>query len=463
MNTSTKHSENDNLFEKQHFFFVGIGGIGMSALARYFHAQGKKVIGYDRTGTHLTSLLIKEGIEVHFEDDLANIPAEFTLETTQVIYTPAIPEGHSQLNFFKENGFSLKKRSRILGDISSNKFTVAVAGTHGKTTTSTMIAHLLKVTGRNVTAFLGGISTNYDTNYLQGLPEENEIVVVEADEFDRSFLTLKPDLAVISSVEADHLDIYGTGSALKDSFKEFASLVDKALIMQVDFTDGFNPKFNYSCDKGDYHIDNLKVENRKFVFDAITPFGNIERIELAQPGFHNVENALATIAIGQQLSIPNEDIRMAFESYQGVKRRFEWKINEPELIFIDDYAHHPTEIRQFIRSVKKLMPSKKLTAVFQPHLYSRTRDFAKGFSESLSLADEVILLDIYPAREQAIPGVESAMLLENITCEKQLCSKEELERLLDERAPELLVTMGAGDIDKLIAPIKTKLLENHVG
>lgn len=445
-----------------HFFFIGIGGIGMSALARYFNAKGANVMGYDKTITPLTNQLVEEGISIHFEDTIHHIPEYCTPENTIVIYTPAIPKNHKQFHFFKENQFSMKKRAEILGDITKNRFTIAVAGTHGKTTTSTMIAHLLKVAGINVTAFLGGISTNYNSNLLLGTNTENEIIVVEADEFDRSFLTLSPNIAVITSVEADHLDIYGTGNELKKSFIEFSKNIeeDGCLIVHFDFAKDFNYDFQYSLSEGDFKCQNLTVQQRKFVFEVITPNNVISNIQLAQPGFHNAENAIAAIAVALELGINENYIKEAFDTFNGVKRRFDWQISNEKLVYIDDYAHHPTEIKQFITSVKKLIPSMKLTVVFQPHLFSRTRDFALEFSESLSLADEVILLEIYPARELPIEGVNAAMLLENITCEKSLLTNEELLHKLRTEKIELLATLGAGDIDNLVEPIKQILLKN---
>ena len=446
-------------FKIQHsdkVYFIGIGGIGMSAIARWFNANGKRVAGYDRTQTLLTDKLVEEGIAITFEDSESTIPEEFK-ENTLVVYTPAIPEDNVQYNYFKSQNIELYKRSQVLGMITEDYLTIAVAGTHGKTTTSTMIAHLLHSAGEECTAFLGGISTNLNSNLLLAKNDLEQIIVVEADEFDRSFLTLFPDIAVVTSVEADHLDIYGKADSLVDSFKKFAAKIDGdgTLIVQNEFASHFNADFNYSKSEGDYYAENRRVENGRVYFDAKTPDGYIRNIPLNQPGHHNMENALAAIAVAQQLDIPKKKIIEAFETYSGVKRRFEYVVKSDNFTYIDDYAHHPTEIKAFLSSIKELYPDKKLTAIFQPHLYSRTRDFAEGFSESLSIADELILLDIYPARELPIEGVNSEMLVEKITCDVQLSKKEQVISLLKEKNNlEVLVTVGAGDIDTLVAEIK---------
>ena len=450
---------NDSELNIQHsdkVYFIGIGGIGMSALARWFNANGKQVAGYDKTQTPLTDKLVEEGISITFKDDETTIPEEFKNDVL-VVYTPAIPSNSVQLNYFKNQGIKIYKRSQVLGMITEDYLTVAVAGTHGKTTTSTMITHLLHSAGEQTTAFLGGISVNLDSNLLIAENELEQIIVVEADEYDRSFLTLHPDIAVITSTDADHLDIYGKSDELMISFKDFAKKIplEGSLIVQSDSASHFKTDFSYSKTEGDYKVENRKVENGTVFFDAKTPNGYIRNIQLNQPGHHNMENALAAIAVAQQLDIPKKKILEAFQSYSGVKRRFEYIIKTDNFIYIDDYAHHPTEITAFLSSVKELYPNKKLTAIFQPHLYSRTRDFADEFSKSLSLADELILLDIYPARELPITGVTSQMLLEKVTCKNQLCKKENVIELLKSKNDlEVLVTIGAGDIDTLVSKIR---------
>lgn len=445
-----------NIGHFRNIYFIGIGGIGMSAIARWCKAGGKNVAGYDKTKTPLTEKLVQEGIHITYEDLESTIPEQYTSDTL-VVYTPAIPSDSIQLNHFQNGSLPVLKRSEVLGMITEDYLTIAVAGTHGKTTTSTMIAHLLHAAGEQCTAFLGGISANLNSNLLLAENELEQIVVVEADEYDRSFLTLHPDIAVITSVEADHLDIYGKADALVESFKEFAQKVPQegTLIVQHDFSDQFKCNFDYSKSEGDYHAENRRVEDGRVYFDAKTPEGYIRNIPLNQPGNHNMENALAAIAVAQQLDIPKKKIIAAFDTYLGVKRRFEYIAKTDHLIYIDDYAHHPTEINAFLSSVKQLYPDKKLTAIFQPHLYSRTRDFAAGFSESLSIADEVILLNIYPARELPIAGITSQMLMNDIHTTKQLCDKEKVMELLKSMTDiEVLVTIGAGDIDTLVPQIK---------
>jgi UDP-N-acetylmuramate--alanine ligase len=439
-------------------YLVGIGGIGMSGLARYFHHLGCVVCGYDKTSTELTSELNREGIAVIFEDSEDWIPSAFRKpgDDTLIIYTPAIPKDSVILNFFRNNGFELFKRSQVLGIISKGKFTVAVAGTHGKTTTSTMIAHILKDSGRDCSAFLGGISTNYHSNVLYG---KNDIVVVEADEYDRSFLTLYPDVAIITSMDADHLDIYGDHSHLTDSFKLFASQIKpggklihrKGLPLATGFT--------YAIDtEADATASNIRIENSDFYFDFKNGNTQINDIKMGIPGFHNVENAVAATEAALLLDVPAEAVKSALGSFKGVKRRFEYIIKDEYQIFIDDYAHHPEELKACIRSVKKLYPDKKLTTIFQPHLYTRTRDFADGFAEALDMSDELIILDIYPARELPIEGVHSDMILERmkITDKRKLGKQEAIDAVRNEK-PVLLLTVGAGDIDQLVQPLKHAL------
>ncbi len=448
-------------------YFVGIGGIGMSALARWFKHNGKAVSGYDKTETVLTKKLQGEGIQVHFEDNLDLISSELK-ESTQgvlVVFTPAIPKEHKELNWLKDQGYEVMKRSQVLGVIAESMTTVAVAGTHGKTTTSSMVVHLLKSAGIDCTGFLGGIATNYETNMIMN-DSENSIAVIEADEFDRSFMTLFPDYAIVTAADPDHLDIYGDKEALKNTFRDFIDQVKtngqliikeelaEDLIRKNDLT-----KITYGLIAQGVSIENLKIEDGAFIFDYVSQSNKIEGLKLFVPGYHNVENMLAAITVALMLGASNDSIQKGVASYKGVKRRFEWIINSPELKFIDDYAHHPVEIEAFLKSVRDLFPGKKITAIFQPHLYTRTRDFAEGFSSSLSLADEVILLDIYPARELPIEGVSSQMILNQISIEnKFISSKEELINKIKQVKPEVLLTIGAGDIDKLVSPIKEAML-----
>ena len=439
-------------------YLVGIGGIGMSGLARYFHRRGCLVSGYDRTPTALTSALIHEGIPVSFEDKIETIPDAFCQrdEQTLIIYTPAIPQDAAILNYFKDKSFGLKKRSEVLGIISKEKFTIAVGGTHGKTTTSSMVAHILKHSGFDCSAFLGGIAANYGTNVLFG---DNNVLVVEADEYDRSFLTLHPDIAVITSMDADHLDIYGDKDHLTESFRLFASQLK---------TGGFLlhksglplTGISYSADKpADVSAKNIRIENGSFYFDFQSPQGTISDIQLGIPGLHNVENAVAAAETALLVGIDGGRVREALRTFKGVKRRFEYIVKTNKHIFIDDYAHHPEELRACITAVKSLYPDKKLTAIFQPHLYSRTRDFADGFAEALDMVDELLLLNIYPARELPILGVSSQMVLDKMSLKnRKICGKQEAVELIKEVKPQLLLTAGAGDIDTLVEPLKNALL-----
>ncbi len=439
-------------------YLIGIGGIGMSGLARYFHHLGCVVCGYDKTSTDLTNELHREGIPVIFDDRQEWIPLSFQSPDacTLIIYTPAIPKDSSILNFFRNKGFELFKRSQVLGIISKGMFAVAVAGTHGKTTTSTMIAHILKDSGRDCSAFLGGISSNYHSNVLYG---KNNIVVVEADEFDRSFLTLYPDIAVITSMDADHLDIYGDHSHLTDSFRQFASQIKpggklihkKGLPLETGFTYAVE-------DEADASASNISIEDGDFYFDFKNSHTHITNIKMGIAGMHNIENAVAAIEATLLLDLPADAIKSALGSFKGVKRRFEYIIKNDHQIFIDDYAHHPEELKACIRSVKKLYPGKKLTTIFQPHLYTRTRDFADGFAEALDMTDELIILDIYPARELQIEGVNADMILDRMKMwNKRRCGKQEAIDLVKNEKPVLLLTVGAGDIDQLVQPLKQAL------
>lgn len=439
-------------------YFLGIGGIGMSALARYFNSIGKEVMGYDKTETVLTNQLEKEGISVHYEDKPNLIPKDVDI----VVYTPAIPHDLEEYKHCWNMGYPMKKRSEVLGIITDESFTLAVAGTHGKTTTSSILAHVLRQSvGCN--AFLGGITKNYDSNVL--LSSETNNTVVEADEYDRSFLTLHPNLAIITSMDADHLDIYGDHSKLLESFELFAGQIRPggALVLNKKLEEKLTPAcdvITYSiAEKADYYLENIEVVDGFYVFDVQAQSGLIKGIKFGLPGRHNVENAIAAIAVADQLKVSHDEIRSALESFKGIKRRFEYIIKRNDIVYIDDYAHHPEELRATISSVKELYPDKEITGVFQPHLYSRTRDFADDFAKSLDLLNEVILLDIYPAREEPIEGVTSEMLLRKVTIKnKSLTTKAELVSELQQRKLEVLLTLGAGDIDKLVDPIKKELL-----
>lgn len=439
-------------------YLIGIGGIGMSGLARYFHHLGFIVCGYDKTSTDLTTDLKNEGIQIIFDDNAEWIPMSFRQpdEGTLVIFTPAIPKDSEILNFFQKRGFELFKRSQVLGLISRGMYTVAVAGTHGKTTTSTMVAHILKDSGVDCSAFLGGISSNYHSNVLYG---KNNIVVVEADEYDRSFLTLYPDIAVITSMDADHLDIYGDHSHLTDSFKMFASQIKEGGVLIHKQGLPLDTGYTYSIvGEADAEAQNIRIENGSFYFDFKNNDTEIRDIQLGIPGFHNVENATAASEVCLRLGVSGDDIKIALESFRGVHRRFEYIVKSDEHIYIDDYAHHPEELRAAITSVKKLYPDKKLVTIFQPHLYTRTRDFANGFAEVLDMTDELILLDIYPARELPIEGVNSEMILSRMKmANKRIAGKQEAVEIIKNEKPGLLLTVGAGDIDTLVEPFKNAL------
>ncbi len=458
-----------NMDKINYVYMLGIGGIGMSALARFFKAMGKTVAGYDKTLTPLTHALEEEQIDVHDEDAVSRLPAWLSMpelkEQVLVIFTPAIPAGHREMNYLKEQGFSLYKRSQVLGLLTKNSFTVAVAGTHGKTTTTSIIAHVLKSSGFDCTAFLGGISVNYNSNLIlsQTADLRETTIVVEADEFDRSFLTLYPDIAVITSMDADHLDIYGDQEHLMESYRLFAGQVkDNGVLI---YKAGLQPvvqsgrQLTYSISStADIEGKAIRVENHRYYFDVTMQGKTIRNCTLGIPGRHNVENAVAAIAVAWQLGIGEEKIQQALMSYAGVKRRFEFHIREEDCTYIDDYAHHPEELRAAISSVRELFPGKRLTGIFQPHLFSRTRDFAGEFARSLSLLDELILLDIYPAREMPIPGITSSVIFDRVTIpSKTLCRKEELMNVLAGHTPEILLTLGAGDIDQFVYPIRDLL------
>lgn len=450
-----------NLRDIHNVFFIGIGGIGMSALARYFKRLGKNVAGYDKTPTHLTEELEAEGIAIHYTDDLANIHAIYrNIEHTLVIFTPAVPKNHSELNYFQQEKFNVKKRAEVLGIITKNTFSLAVAGTHGKTTTSSMLAHILVHAKVPVTAFLGGVLEGYDTNLIGN---GTETTVVEADEFDRSFLHLYPDLACIISDDADHLDIYGTNDAIKSSFAEFASKIGNSDHLFI--TQGIqNIKGTEVSVNGTAAINafNLHFEDGKRVFNINFKGEIISDIRLAMPGEHNVLNATLAFAMAKAYGLTNDEIKAGLESFQGIRRRFSYKINTPELVMIDDYAHHPTEIVAVSQAVHEMYPNRKITTVFQPHLFSRTRDFMNGFAESLSTFEDLILLDIYPARELPMDEVTSEVLINKIkSTSKILIKKEELVSFLSEKTLEVLLIIGAGDVGEMVDEIKKALEKNN--
>lgn len=451
----------------KNIYFIGIGGIGMSNLARYFLLKGANVGGYDRTESELTGTLTKEGALVHYEDNPLLIPAEFKDKTnTLIVYTPAVPATHGELNYFRENGFVVAKRAQLLGEITKLSDAICVAGTHGKTTVSSMVAHLFKQSHIDCNAFLGGILKNYNSNLL--LSEKSNFTVVEADEYDRSFHSLQPHIAIITSADPDHLDIYGTEEAYKESFEKFTSLIrpNGHLILKIDAK--LTPKvkdsvkvWSYSETKGDFHAENIRMGNGEIFFDFVSPKGIIKDISLGVPVKINIENGIAAMAAAELSGATPEEMKSAMSSFMGVKRRFEFHLKNKNIVYIDDYAHHPEELKAAIVSIKALYPDKKLTAIFQPHLYSRTRDFANEFAESLSLAEDIILLDIYPAREEPIEGVSSQVIFDKITSpNKQLIIKSELLDLIIKKQPEMVVTFGAGDIDRMVPNIKEILSKN---
>ncbi|MBP5333001.1 MAG: UDP-N-acetylmuramate--L-alanine ligase [Bacteroidales bacterium] len=445
-------------------YFIGIGGIGMSALARYYRFKGFNVAGYDRTPSDLTAQLEKEGISVHYEDRPDLIPA--AVDETLVVYTPAIPADLGELVKAREGGYALLKRSRTLGEITRGQRCLAVAGTHGKTTTSTLTAHIFTQTGEGCSAFLGGISRNYGTNLLMS---RNETVVVEADEFDRSFLQLFPEIAVITAVDADHLDIYGDYEHVVEAFREFASQVSGTLIakkgtpIRTQDTKATLLTYHYTDPGADFYAIGPKPDPCGcFHYDLKWPGGILKDIKVGAPGWVNAENSVAAAAIALTYGLDPEAVKAAIGTFEGVKRRLEVHVNSPRLSYIDDYAHHPAELESAITSIREIFPGRKLTAIFQPHLYTRTRDFAPEFAEALSKVDKLILLDIYPAREEPIPGVTSEMIFKDVTApEKVLIKKEELMELLSEEPLDVMATFGAGNIDRYIEPI-TKLLESRL-
>jgi UDP-N-acetylmuramate--alanine ligase len=451
-----------NIDSINNVYFVGIGGIGMSSIARYFNSIGKNVAGYDRVKKELTNKLISEGIDIHFEDNVDLIDKKYkNSDSTLVVYTPAIPNTNKELSYFATNEFVVKKRSEVLGLLCNSKQGIAIAGTHGKTTISTMIAHLLKQSDIGCSAFLGGISKNFNSNYLVDI--DSKKIVIEADEFDRSFLTLFPDIAVISSIDADHLDIYENADNLKKSFEQFANqinnngklIIKKGLEINLLKVKEIDVYYYSLKEKADFYAENIKIENGLYIFDFITPDSRIDNIRLGLAGIINVENAIAALSIAYLSGVESTDMKKALASFNGILRRFDYQIRNKNFVYIDDYAHHPIELKAIINSVREIYYDKKITGVFQPHLYSRTRDFVDEFAESLDLLDEIILLDIYPAREMPINGISSKIIFDKLkTKNKILCKKDELLNILKIKNPEVLLTLGAGDIDEFVEPIK---------
>ena len=443
-------------------YLIGIGGIGMSALARWFKFRGLPVSGYDRTPSDLTAQLEAEGIAVHYEDDCTRIPSD--VASTLVIYTPAIPEDFGELRFAREKGYKLLKRSRVLGTITADQICLAVAGTHGKTTTSTLIAHILTDSGEGCSAFLGGISKNYGTNMLMS---RNNTVVVEADEFDRSFLQLHPDITAITAMDADHLDIYGDLAHVQEAFREYASQVHETIILKYGLP--IKPSdvsariftYHFNDTRADFHSANLRLsEDGHYTFDLVYPGGTLRDIRSGALGWVNVENAVAAAAVCLCHGTDGQKLRRAIACFKGVQRRLDEHVNLPGKVYIDDYAHHPAELQSAISSLRGIFPGRRITGVFQPHLYTRTRDFAPEFAAALSQLDKLILLDIYPAREEPIPGVTSELIFKDVTCpEKVLIRRDELMDLLKDEPVDVLATFGAGNIDRFIGPITQMLLD----
>jgi UDP-N-acetylmuramate--alanine ligase len=448
-----------NISSVQKAYFIGIGGIGMSALARFFHQQGAVVSGYDRTETDLTKTLIKEGIVVHYDDD----PLKCPIDADIVVYTPAIPSDNKIVLSCKERGVQLLKRSDVLQIISRGTYNICIAGTHGKTTTSAMVAHILRDSGYGCNAFLGGISTNYQSNFWSS---PNPVAVIEADEYDRSFLKLYPDVISISSMDPDHLDIYGTPEEMESAFIQFAKnikstgllLTKKGLKREGDFKASNHLTYSMFDIDAHVHVEDFSIKSGSYHYSVVGRNWKISGIELNMGGKHNVENSLVAITIAKHLGITDEKIKKAIAGFKGVKRRFEYIIKSEETIYIDDYAHHPEELRMLLTSVKELYSEKKCTVIFQPHLYTRTRDFAEEFARSLDIADRVLLLPVYPARELPIKGVDSSIIADKMKSEVQLVEMLELTNKIQELRPTLLITAGAGDIDKMIQPLKASLL-----
>lgn len=457
-----------NIETIQSVYFVGAGGIGMSALIRYFLSLGKRVAGYDRAPSELTARLVEEGAVIHYEEDVNQIP-EWCRDaaTTLIVYTPAIPNEHAELNYFRTNGFEIHKRAQVLGIITRSSKALCVAGTHGKTTTSTMAAHLLQQSHVGCTAFLGGISKNYGTNLL--LSQESPYTVIEADEFDRSFHWLSPYMSVITATDPDHLDIYGTREAYLESFRHYTTLIQlggalilhEGLALQPDVQSGVKV-YTYSRDHGDFHAENIRIGGGDIYVDFVAPDTRICDVQLGVPVSINIDNGVAAMALAHLNGVTDEEIKRGMASFRGVDRRFDFKLKTDRIVFLSDYAHHPAEIAQSVRSIRELYQDKKITAIFQPHLYTRTRDFYHEFADSLSLLDEVILTDIYPAREEPIPGVSSQLIYDQLRpgIEKCLCRKEDVLALLETKDIEVLIVLGAGDMDNYVPQI-TRLLEQR--
>ena len=448
-------------------YFIGAGGIGMSAIARFFLNKGLVVAGYDKTPSDLTQTLEKEGMLIHYEENIDAIPIECkNPQSCLVIYTPAIPADHQELIYFKNGGFEIQKRAQVLGTLTRSHKGLCVAGTHGKTTTSTMCAHIMHQSHVDCNAFLGGISKNYGTNYI--LSDTSDFVVIEADEFDRSFHWLRPWMSVITSTDPDHLDIYGTKEAYLESFRHYTTLIQpngaliihKDLEMKQDVQDGVKV-YEYSLNEGDFHAENIRIDNGEITFDFISPIENVKDVELGHPVPINIENAIAAMAMAQLNGCSVEELKNGMKTYKGVDRRFDFKIKNDQLVFLSDYAHHPQEIYQSAKSIKELYGNRKVTAIFQPHLYTRTRDFYKEFAEALSQLDEVILCDIYPARELPIPGVTSQLIYDNLKegVQKSMIHKEDVLDFVRNHRFDVLVVLGAGDLDNYVPQI-TKILEN---
>lgn len=447
-------------------YFIGAGGIGMSAIARYFISRGLVVAGYDKTPSDLTQQLEKEGMQIHYEENLNEIPTACKQpDSCLIIYTPAIPEEHQELQYFRQHGFEIQKRAQVLGTLTHQHKALCVAGTHGKTTTSTMCAHIMHQSHLDCNAFLGGISKNYGTNYILS---DSDYVVIEADEFDRSFHWLRPWITVITSTDPDHLDIYGTKEAYLESFRHYTELIlpGGALIIHRDLEMKENlqkgvRRYDYALHEGDFHAENIRIENGEITFDYISPIENIKNVELGQPIPINIENGIAAMAMAQLAGCTAEELRQGMKTFGGVNRRFDFKLKTDNIVFLSDYAHHPKEIYQSAKSIRELYRNRKITAIFQPHLYTRTRDFYQEFADALSQLDEVILTEIYPARELPIEGVTSELIYDNLhpNVEKKIVHKDDILEFVKSRTFDVLIVLGAGDLDNQVPQI-TEILKN---
>ena len=449
-------------------YFIGAGGIGMSAIARFFMSRGLVVAGYDKTPSALTRQLEREGMLIHYEEDLSEIPHVCkNPKACLVVYTPAIPADHKELQFFREGGFCIEKRAQVLGELTRSHRGLCVAGTHGKTTTSSMCAHIMHQGHLDCNAFLGGIAKNYGTNYILS---DSDYVVIEADEFDRSFHWLRPWISVITATDPDHLDIYGTKEAYLESFRHYSSLIQPggALIIHtaLEMKDDLQPdvrRYEYSRDEGDFHAENIRIGGGEITFDFVSPLERVDNVRLGQPVPVNIENAVAAMAMAQLCGCTADELRYGMGTFTGVERRFDFKIKTPQLVFLSDYAHHPAEIRRSVESIRQLYADRRITAIFQPHLYTRTRDFYREFADGLSLLDEVVLCDIYPAREQPIPGVTSKLIYDNLRpgIEKAMIRKEDVLEYVSSHDFEVLIVLGAGDLDNYVPQI-TKILQGRL-